>query len=341
MKIDNLKHTIKVAILIGMVCFLFPFVLVRCDGEEELDMSGIEMMIKYSFDGDTDFEDEAPNYYLWIAFGLGIAGMVLAFRAKEENNHDLTPVGATMAGGAAFLLFFRLSFMHFYALDEYGDSISVEYKWGWVLALLAYIAASAMAFLSKKFAIEPDSPIDDPHPTGDDDICPRCGKKLKPCARFCVYCRWEVGGPHPKPEPPQPDDEPRIKTAPHWNSGDSGKMHEMFKPPFPIGSFEDNSKSKLDTAPILQSETGINREPEYKSVISSFKATPGTMEPERSSASEPAPLPTQPAEDLPQSAAVPATESTSAVDDLDSPVNEMAVEKPLNVCFEPEIKGEE
>lgn len=205
MKIDSLKRAIKITILVGMICFFFPFVLVSCSGGGEADMTGVEMMINTSFDDDVDFdEDDPPNYYLWIAFGLGVAGLILAFSAKQENNHNLIPTGATMAGGAVFLLLFRSTFEQFYGLDEYGGGVSIEYKWGWVLALIAYVTASVASFLSRSITGENEIVTSDSDnrktkdseqktPSKDrkansDWKCPKCGKSNKYSNNFCIYC---------------------------------------------------------------------------------------------------------------------------------------------------------
>lgn len=145
----EIARVVKIAILVGMICFFFPFVLVSCEGEEIARSSGVEMMIKTSFSDDYDFdEDDQPNWILWGAFGLGIAGLVLAIRAGEEASYNLIPAGEATAGGAALLLIFSMTFRRYYGLDDYGDSISVSYEWGWALALISYIVASITALFS-------------------------------------------------------------------------------------------------------------------------------------------------------------------------------------------------
>lgn len=157
--------------------------------------------------------------------------------------------------------------------------------------------------------IAPDPPIDNPRPTEGERVCGSCGKKLKPGARFCVYCRWEV--PTDKPDGPIVRVSPRAHPA-------SGSMHPVFRNP-----------------------PSLERKPEDKPVIPSLEATFDTTLPERPSAPEPAFQPTQPAEDLPENAAAPATDNTSVVDDLDLTADELAGETPTNVYLVPDIEGEE
>ena len=104
----------------------------------------MELMI-----GDRESDDgDAPNYYLIIAFGLGIAGFVLAHKSSSENQ-KLFGAGGCSVGAALFLLIFRFGFLRFYDLAEFEQYITVEYRAGWILALAAFAGAAACAFVAQ------------------------------------------------------------------------------------------------------------------------------------------------------------------------------------------------
>lgn len=149
MDADKIRLAVKVLFIVGLVCFVFPYILVSCSGEE-IEFSGMELMTKITFNEELEVEDDDPyNYYLIGAFVLGVIGLICAAKAEMW---DKKMVGAAVCGlcGVILLIIFRVTFLEFYELDGYGDRIELEVRWGWVLTVLAYIGASVCAMVYQK-----------------------------------------------------------------------------------------------------------------------------------------------------------------------------------------------
>lgn len=142
------KTTIKLMIIVGLACFFLPFVTVSCSGQS-VTASGVELMTGMSLEDESSSEDnDPPNYYLIIAFGFGIAGIVFAHRSNSDNKKMLGAAGCG-AGGILFLYLFRTSFIGFYKLSEYENYITVEFRVGWILSLLAFCCSTICAFIAQ------------------------------------------------------------------------------------------------------------------------------------------------------------------------------------------------
>lgn len=143
-----MKKIAKVFLLVGMVCFLFPFAMVSCSGEEVAKANGIELMTSITMQDEIGFdEDTAPNPYLIISFVLGAVGFACLFKKTQENKMLIASGGCGL-GAAVFLLVFRSTFRKFYDLTGYESMITVEFLWGWILSLISFIVGGCMAIIS-------------------------------------------------------------------------------------------------------------------------------------------------------------------------------------------------
>lgn len=141
----GIKRVIKLLLLLAMVSFFFPFALVSCSGES-VEASGFELMTTISFNEEKEFdEDDTPNYYLAAAFIFGIVGLACAWKTTEKNKMMIA-AGGCGAGGAICLLLFRSTFWEFYEITGYDGQVTVEFRWGWIISLIAYIGATAASF---------------------------------------------------------------------------------------------------------------------------------------------------------------------------------------------------
>lgn len=135
-------------LLVAMVCFFFPFVMVSCSGEQ-VEATGMELMTAIATRETADFsEGESPNFYLVIAFACGLAGLFTVWRAQTQDKKMLI-TGGFAAGGAAGLLLFRATFWDRYGLSMYADAVTVEFRWGWIVSLAAYLCAAGTAFYTQ------------------------------------------------------------------------------------------------------------------------------------------------------------------------------------------------
>ena len=143
----KLKTPAKWLLLIGMICFIFPFVMVSCSGEH-VKASGFELMTAYSFQEDMEFEEEdTPNIYLLTAFALGLVGLFLGESAGKKDKKMLAS-GASAFIGAFFLILFRSDFWKYYQIEGYRGMVTIEFQWGWYFSLITYISSGICAFLA-------------------------------------------------------------------------------------------------------------------------------------------------------------------------------------------------
>ncbi len=147
MSAKNLKTGVKLLFLVAMVCFFFPFAMVSCSGES-VEATGFELATNISMHEEIKFDDEdKQNPYLIAGFICGALGFCIVWRIEDRDKKALVS-GCFAAAGAAFLLLFRSTFWDFYELTGYEGQVTVEYRWGWILSLIAYLGAAATSFLS-------------------------------------------------------------------------------------------------------------------------------------------------------------------------------------------------
>lgn len=143
----NLKTGVKLLFLVAMTCFFFPFAMVSCSGES-VEATGFELATNISMHEEIKFDDEdVQNPYLIAAFVCGALGFCIAWKTKKRDKKALVS-GCCAAAGAVFLLLFRSTFWSFYKLTGYEGQVTVEFRWGWILSLIAYIGAAGASFLS-------------------------------------------------------------------------------------------------------------------------------------------------------------------------------------------------
>lgn len=142
------KTVTKLLLVVGMVCFVFPFVMVSCSGES-VKATGVELMTCISFDDEKKFsEDDTPDGYLLAAFSLGVIGLGCAAMTKN-GDQKMVISGCCATAGAISLILFRTTFWERNGLTGYEGRVTVEFLWGWTLSLISYIGAAGCVFLSK------------------------------------------------------------------------------------------------------------------------------------------------------------------------------------------------
>ena len=136
------RGLIKLLLIIGMACFIFPFATVSC-GDVTASVSGLEAMTSLTMQDNLDVyvSDRAPNLFLIIAFVLGIVA-VYKTRAKSIKG-----TAATATVGSVCLLLFRTSFVSYYDLGDYINLVTLEFRWGWILSILTYAVAAVLSWL--------------------------------------------------------------------------------------------------------------------------------------------------------------------------------------------------
>lgn len=127
------KRIARTALLLCMVCFIFPFLTISCSGEEYITVSGVELLT--GFDMPTEHID--PNSAIVCAFGFALAAFAHTFLRQK---HTLTAVCS--AGSLICLVTFRLYIAQNFAEGGYNpDVVQVKYRLGWYAAILFGIIA--------------------------------------------------------------------------------------------------------------------------------------------------------------------------------------------------------
>ena len=136
------RGLIKLLLVIGMVCFIFPFATVSC-GDITASVSGLEAMTSLTMQDNLDVyvSDRAPNLFLILAFVLGI---VAVYKTQAKS---IKGTAATATVGTVCLLLFRTSFVSYYDLGDYINLVTLEFRWGWILSILTYAVAAVLSWL--------------------------------------------------------------------------------------------------------------------------------------------------------------------------------------------------
>ena len=137
------RGMIKLLLIIGMVCFIFPFATVSC-GDVSASVSGFEAMTSLTMQDNLDVyvSDRAPNLFLIITF---ICGVIAVYKVRAK---PIKGTAVTVTVGAVCLLLFRISFVSYYDLEDYIDFVTLEFRWGWIISFLTYAAATVLAWLN-------------------------------------------------------------------------------------------------------------------------------------------------------------------------------------------------
>ena len=140
------KRLIRLALLGMMVCFIFPFFTVSCQGQDA-QLSGRDIMVRYAEDGDTLDESAKPAFIsVWGALAFaGVALLHTNFRGK----HRWTMIFALLS--SAGLVLHRL-LLQSYLAEDVGSLISIRYHFAWYLAVLLGIVAAFLPKLFERFA---------------------------------------------------------------------------------------------------------------------------------------------------------------------------------------------
>lgn len=79
-------HFPKVSFAVIIICFLLPFVTVKCDKYEIAKLNGIDLVTGYEVGVDTDQPQKFdPNIFILGSLIMAVAGLVMAFLKFRGN----------------------------------------------------------------------------------------------------------------------------------------------------------------------------------------------------------------------------------------------------------------
>lgn len=159
---DQIKKLSPAAFAVIIICFFLPFVSITCGGQSVMTLTGIKLITgaeykaQNMFDQQTMMDDTMgmkkeqenidPQPMALLALLMAVAGAGLSFIRKKMTAIICAVVSVL---GAVFLLLLKAS------LDgdipsEAEMVVSIEYQFGYWLALLLFIAEAVLQWLSYK-----------------------------------------------------------------------------------------------------------------------------------------------------------------------------------------------
>ena len=186
------KLVMKIALIVGILCFFLPFMKLKMWGGTLFDGTGMQVVIGEFTDTEGDKIEEGedsgllPNFILAVSLGTAVAACVLVFLAKGETDAKKIKLAAILSIVAVvFLIIAACTCGLYYFIDgdpimEYDDIFEIEIRPGWIFALVCFIVPSALGLLYKKFSTEDVVLV----------VCPACGAKGS--GKTCAFCGAEL-----------------------------------------------------------------------------------------------------------------------------------------------------
>lgn len=131
----------RILILIGIICFFFPFITVSCAGEN-VKITGTDMIF-----GDKEIVEEAEDYsgddesiFNWFVLLAGLCAAGALIKPKEAGSASI------------FLLIFRFTAKWYYKLgdsrlSELDDVIQIDFGFALWLAIILFILAAGIGII--------------------------------------------------------------------------------------------------------------------------------------------------------------------------------------------------
>ena len=220
------KLTMKIFLIVGILCFFLPFMLLSCEDTEVIDATGMDMVIGEFKNTEGEKLDEEdidatllPNFILIASLGTAIAATVLLFLAKGDDEAKKVKLATILAIVAVVcLILTAVTAGLYYWIDEEplmemiaDDDVEMKLsvRPGWIFALICFIIPAAMGIFFKKFSAQ-----DIPYVT-----CPGCGAQVT--GDTCEFCGAEL----PKTENSAPA-KAEAKTCPKCGAKVTGETCE-------------------------------------------------------------------------------------------------------------------
>ena len=163
------KSLPKISTIVVVVSFLFPFFLIKCNGQTLASVSGVKLCVGTEIspgggNSSADGETITPKAFAIISLLAAIGGVVVAF-SKFEKRLLVSLIVASVGVLCLMVLHLNMNF----ALGDLGSSkkmITIEMGLGYYLAFLGFLAtiiycAIALKGENNKSIIPPDDLVDD------------------------------------------------------------------------------------------------------------------------------------------------------------------------------------
>ena len=197
MTAKSAKLTMKVLLIVGILCFFLPFMLLSCEDTKVIDATGMDMVIGEFKNTEGDKVDEEdmdalllPNFILIGSLGTAIAATVILFLAKGDDEEKKVRLAAILAVIAVVcLILTAVTAGLYYWIDEEPlmemlNDEDVEMKLsvrpGWIFSLICFTIPAVLGLMFKKFVGNEVTLVQ----------CPKCGAMVS--GDFCSFCGEEL-----------------------------------------------------------------------------------------------------------------------------------------------------
>ena len=142
MDASKLKTIIRILAIVGLVSFLFPFIVNTVVGEDVTRVSGIKVMTRFISDGGNLEGYNLASFILFWTFISGVMAVIASwFKDCGQKKKQLCLQATALCAVGMFVFCFMVTKTH-NELD-YFDVITLSFGFGWWIAVITYIGASA------------------------------------------------------------------------------------------------------------------------------------------------------------------------------------------------------
>jgi hypothetical protein len=131
--------------LVGILCFLLPFMQVSCGGQKIISFTGVQLVTGFEFTQPVNHKTErvATEPLVVVAFIALVLGLLCSLSSQRIRS-----IAAAMAAGVAFVAMILLKIKWDGKIGEnLADGITINYEMGFWLVGLAAIAGLVLSFM--------------------------------------------------------------------------------------------------------------------------------------------------------------------------------------------------
>jgi hypothetical protein len=133
-----LFHFPKVSFAVIIICFLLPFITIKCGNYEIATLTGVDLVTGTHIDTDNDHGQAiGPNIFILISLVLAIAGLVLAF-LKFRGNKMISLIISVLGLISLIVFYFNIR----QKIPSELDSLILSMCSGYYIVLLGYLINS-------------------------------------------------------------------------------------------------------------------------------------------------------------------------------------------------------
>lgn len=191
----NKKISVSLFIVL-LMCFILPFVMISCQGQEIVTLSGFELATGKDLSDITGDDERIPSNPLIIVTLLAIAASIgYCFKADKVNSLILAVISAA---SFIMLLIFKSNFTQ-RLMQETSGVLSIQYKFGfWAAVFISAVTAAfnGYTYYENRNMASGEAAVPVGRGTGTNadapKFCTNCGMELVAGNLFCSECGKKI-----------------------------------------------------------------------------------------------------------------------------------------------------